>query len=63
MVLTPLIKSASKVMLLSRLNFDSNNPRHQALYLQMKVFIVDYSLYVSALTGSRRRLSALSRPN
>lgn len=47
MVLTPLIKSASKVMLLSRLGFDSNNPRDQALYLQMKVFSMDSSLLAS----------------
>lgn len=37
MVYPPLIKSASKAMLLARLNWDAHNPAHQAVYLQMKV--------------------------
>lgn len=39
MVYPPLIKSASKAMLLARLNWDAHNPAHQAVYLQMKVTV------------------------
>lgn len=61
MVFPPLIKSASKAMLLSRLEFDSNNPRHQALYLQMKVSKDITFAEPDTLTASRKKPSVLSR--